>query len=64
MMKSNQLKVALAQISPIWLNKVKTLEKIKKYITKAGEQECELVVFGEAILPGYPFWISLPTPKN
>ena len=58
-MKSKQLKVALAQISPVWLNKEKTVEKIKEYITKAGELECELIAFGEAILPGYPFWISL-----
>ncbi len=55
----NTLKVALAQISPVWLNKDTTLEKIIKSITEAGKKNCELVVFGEAILPGYPFWISL-----
>jgi len=30
MMTKNLLKVALAQISPVWLNKEKTLEKIEK----------------------------------
>lgn len=55
----NLLKVALAQISPVWLNKEKTLVKIEKSISDAIEQKCELVVFGEALLPGYPFWTSL-----
>jgi nitrilase len=55
----NTLKVALAQISPVWLNKEKTLEKIVTSIENAGKQHCELVVFGEGLLPGYPFWISL-----
>jgi nitrilase len=31
-MKNNVLKVALAQISPVWLNKQKTIEKIEKSI--------------------------------
>lgn len=55
----DQLKVALAQISPVWLNKRETLGKIKQSIQQAGEQGCELIVFGEALLPGYPFWLSL-----
>jgi len=55
----NTLKVALAQISPVWLNKEKTLDKIGQYISEAGKKNCELIVFGEALLPGYPFWIAL-----
>ncbi len=55
----NKLKVALAQISPVWLNKAKTIEKIHHSINEAGQQGCELIVFGEGLLPGYPFWISL-----
>lgn len=55
----NELKVGLAQISPVWLNKEKTIDKIKDYISKAGKENCDLVVFGEGLLPGYPFWISL-----
>mgnify|MGYP000527769097 FL=1 len=58
-MNKNLLKVALAQISPVWLNKEKTLEKIEKSITDAAQKKCELIVFGEALLPGYPFWIAL-----
>ncbi|MDG1954383.1 MAG: carbon-nitrogen hydrolase family protein [Polaribacter sp.] len=58
-MKNNLLKVALAQISPVWLNKEKTIEKIEKSIVDASKENCELIVFGEALLPGYPFWIAL-----
>ena len=58
-MKNNLLKVALAQISPVWLNKEKTIEKIEKSIVDAAKDNCELIVFGEALLPGYPFWLAL-----
>ena len=56
---SNFLKVALAQISPIWLDKKQTIEKIKNTIENASKEKAELIVFGEALLPGYPFWIGL-----
>ncbi len=56
---NNLLKVALAQIAPVWLDKAKTIEKVKSYIEDAGKQQCNLIVFGEGLLPGYPFWLSL-----
>lgn len=56
---NNLLKVALAQISPVWLDKAKTIEKVKSYIEDAGKQQCNLIAFGEGLLPGYPFWLSL-----
>ncbi|MCW5515091.1 carbon-nitrogen hydrolase family protein [Muriicola sp. Z0-33] len=52
------LKVALAQISPVWLNKKATIEKIEATLIEASSQQAELVVFGEALLPGYPFWLA------
>ncbi len=58
-MKDNLLKIGIAQIAPIWLNKDQTIQKIEQYIEKAGTQNCELLVFGEGLLPGYPFWVSL-----
>lgn len=58
-LESNLLKVGLAQIAPVCLNKELTLAKIAEYVEKAGSQNCELVVFGEALLPGYPFWLGL-----
>ena len=55
---NNILKVGLAQISPVWLDKEATLKKIEATIVAAAEQNTELLVFGEALLPGYPFWLA------
>ena len=54
----NMLKVAMAQIAPVWLDKAATLEKIKTTIREAASKKTELLVFGEAFLPGYPFWLA------
>ena len=53
-----KLKVALAQIAPVWLNREATLEKVNHYINEAAQSNCQLVTFGEALAPGYPFWIE------
>ena len=58
MNSKNTLKVGLAQLAPIWLEKQKTIEKIEMYLENAGTQGCDLVVFGEGLLPGYPFWLA------
>ena len=55
---SDQLTVALAQIAPVWINRKKTLDKVSAYTTDAADQRAKLVVFGEALLPGYPFWLD------
>jgi len=57
-MKSEVI-IGLAQISPVWLNKQATTDKMCSYIEDAARQGCDLIVFGEAILPGYPFWVEL-----
>lgn len=53
------LVIGISQIAPVWLDKKRTLLKIIDQVEKASVQGCELVVFGEALLPGYPFWIEL-----
>ena len=53
------LKIAMAQIAPVWLDKYATLKKIENAIKEAAKEHCELIVFGEALLPGYPFWLAL-----
>lgn len=55
----NKLQVALAQISPVWLNKNKTLDKVKTAMLEAYKEKAQLIVFGEGLLPGYPFWLAL-----
>lgn len=56
---NNLINVALAQISPVWLDKKATLDKILSTLEDAKKQDAELVVFGEGLLPGYPFWLGL-----
>ncbi|MBA2761249.1 MAG: carbon-nitrogen hydrolase family protein [Segetibacter sp.] len=58
-MKNEKLVIGISQIAPVYLNKDQTILKIIAEIDKAGSMGCELVVFGEGILPGYPFWIEL-----
>src|SRR5260370_11796325 len=55
----NFLTVGLAQIAPVWLDRVRTLQKVKSYVEQAASQGCHLVAFGEALAPGYPFWLQL-----
>ncbi len=52
------MKIALAQIAPVWLDRAATLRKIITYVERAAEAGAGLVVFGETILPGYPFWLE------
>jgi nitrilase len=53
------VKVAAAQLSPIFLNKEKTVEKACLAILEAGEKGAELIVFPEAFISGYPDWVWL-----
>ncbi len=55
----SEMTLALAQISPVWLNRDATLEKIITHIEQAAEHGAQLVVFGESLLPGYPYWLEL-----
>lgn len=52
-------KIAAAQLSPIFLNKEKTVEKACNAIIKAGENGANLIVFPEAYVSGYPDWVWL-----
>ena len=57
-MPSGKLTVALAQISPVWLDREQTVGKVARWVEKAAERGAGLVVFGETLVPGYPFWLA------
>jgi nitrilase len=62
---NNTIKIAAAQLSPIFLNKNKTVDKACKAILEAGGRGAELIVFPEAYIPGYPDWVWLiPNSKS
>lgn len=50
------MKIALAQIAPVFLDRVATTDKIVRWIANAAEVGAAMVAFGETLLPGYPFW--------
>lgn len=52
------LRLALAQIAPVWLDRAATVAKIAEWVRRASTEGARLVAFGEAIAPGYPFWIE------
>lgn len=52
------LTVAIAQIAPVWLDRDATLAKVVAWIDRAAAADCGLVAFGEALVPGYPFWLE------
>ena len=54
-----RLTVAVAQIAPVLLDRVATLAKVERCIAEAAAADASLVVFGEALVPGYPCWLSL-----
>lgn len=55
----NNVKIAAAQLAPIFLNKEKTVEKACKAILEAGKNGADLIVFPEAFIAGYPDWVWL-----
>lgn len=57
--------IAAAQLTPVFLNKEKTVEKACSAILEAGKNGAELIVFPEAFISGYPDWVWLyPPHKN
>ncbi len=56
--ESRTLRAGLAQIAPCWLRREATLDRAIETLAQAAGAGCRLLVFGEAFLPGYPFWLE------
>ncbi len=52
------MRVAIAQIAPVWLDRDATIARVVAAIDEAGAQGARLVCFGEGLVPGYPFWVE------
>jgi nitrilase len=52
------LRVAVAQIAPVFLDRAATLDKVALRVREAAARGCGLVAFGEALVPGYPVWVE------
>ena len=58
-LNKDQIKVGLGQLAPVWLDREATTDKVVTMINQAGAENVDLVAFGEALIPGYPFWVSM-----
>jgi len=58
-MTPDSIRIAGAQIAPVWLDRTATLAKVVAAVHRAADDGAQLVAFGEALVPGYPFWIEL-----
>ena len=57
-MRKTNLKIAIVQEGPVYLDLKKSVEKMTTLISEAVQEQAELVVFGETWLSGYPAWLD------
>ena len=52
------LRLAVCQLTPVLLDREATLARVASAVSEAGRKGAHLVVFGEALAPGYPVWVE------
>lgn len=55
-MEQHIVRVAVAQASPVYLDRDASTDKACRLIRQAGEQGARLVAFPEGFVPGHPLW--------
>jgi len=55
---SDLLTIAAVQMAPVWLDRERTITKVLERLQEAARAGAQLVTFGEALVPGYPFWLE------
>ena len=53
------MKVAVIQMSPVFLDKTATWEKLKLMILEAIQEGASVVTWSETLIPGYPVWMGM-----
>lgn len=59
-----RVKVAAAQVVPVFMDRAATLAKAVDVIHEAARNGAELIAFPEAFVPGYPFWAMALDPMS
>ncbi len=57
---TDTLKLCAVQAAPAYFDKQSSLDKALRWIDKAATDKPDIIAFGEAWLPGYPFFIDSP----
>ncbi|TVQ32888.1 MAG: carbon-nitrogen hydrolase family protein [Phycisphaeraceae bacterium] len=52
------MRIAIAQIAPVFLDRAATCEKAAQWIRDAAAENARLVCFGETLVPAYPLWLD------
>jgi nitrilase len=60
--KGGSLPIAVIQHAPVFLDLDATVEKACALIAQAGTAGARLVVFPEAFVPCFPFWVTALSP--
>ena len=58
MSTESSMRIAAAQLAPVFLDRAATLAKLVDAVAAAAAEGARLVAFGEALLPGYPVWVA------
>ena len=53
------MKVAVIQMSPVFLDKSASWKKLMAMILEAIEQGASVITWGETLIPGYPVWMGM-----
>jgi nitrilase len=55
------IKIGVVQATPSLFDRDKTMEIVEKWLRKSSEEKCQLVLFPEAFIPGYPRGLNFGT---
>jgi nitrilase len=62
--ESRRYTAAAIQATPVFLDREATVEKALRLIEKVAADGSRLIVFPEAFIPGYPFWLWRSQPDD
>ncbi|NNE97532.1 MAG: carbon-nitrogen hydrolase family protein, partial [Pyrinomonadaceae bacterium] len=57
-MREKNVKVALIQEPPVFLNLKETISKAGALASEANDSGAQIIVFPETWFPGYPIWLD------